>query len=293
MHACMLSVLIVNWNTRELLRSCLSSLAAHPPREEHEIIVVDNASADESARMVREAFPAVRLLANQRNEGYARGNNQAFAAASGEWLLTLNPDTEVTEGALQTALETLELRPEYGCLGAQLVHPDGRVQRSVRGWPSFWGIVGEATGLANRFPASRLGSYRLPAFDYTREGPAPQPMGTFLLFRRRALEEVGDPRRPFDEAFPIFFNEVDLLYRLAKAGWPCLYTPRVKIVHHGAESTKLVRKSMIWESHRSLLRFLRKHHRSALDRIGVALLAPVIHFAAFVRARGYHAGFGA
>jgi GT2 family glycosyltransferase len=286
-----LSVLIVNWNTRDLLLACLASLQRFPPKEDHEVIVVDNASTDGSADAIRSAFPDVKLVQQERNLGYAAGNNAAFAVATGEWLLTLNPDTELTEPILDEAIAILQANPKAGALGIKLVGQDGHVQRSVRGFPTFLGIFGDLTGLARLFPRTNLGSYRLPAFDYELEQPAPQPMGTFLLFRRSALEAVGDPRKPFDEGFPIFFNEVDLLFRMSRAGWYTLYTPRVKIKHWGGESTRQVRKSMIWESHKSLLRFFRKHYRTPLNAPLLALLSLVVYAGAFVRARGYHAGF--
>ncbi|MEA2552266.1 MAG: hypothetical protein QOJ65_442 [Fimbriimonadaceae bacterium] len=289
----MLSVLIVNWNTREHLRACLHSIHQFSPIEPFEIIVLDNASTDGSATMVREKFPDVKLLASDKNTGYAKGNNLAFAKAQGEWLLTLNPDTEFVDDSLQRSLEILRARPHAGALATRLVHPDGATQKSVRGWPSATGMIGDLTGLGIRLPDSKLGSYRLPDFDYEKEQVAPQPMGTFLLFRREALAAVGDPKKPFDESFPIFFNEVDLLYRMREAGWECLYSPSVRVVHHGGESTKQVRKSMIWESHRSLVRFLKKHYRTPLNAPGLALLAGFIYAAAFVRARGYDAGFSA
>jgi GT2 family glycosyltransferase len=287
----MLSILIVNWNTRSFLHACLTSIFGFPPRDPYEVVVVDNASKDGSAAMVREQFPDVKLIESPVNSGYAAGNNLAFEHAAGDFLLTLNPDTVLEDDSLQKSWEMLRKRPQYGCLAVRLVGVDGRTQRSVRGFPTFLGLLGDLTGLGARTPGSRLDAYRLAAFDYDREGPAPQPMGTFLMFRREALEAVGDPRRPFDERFPIFFNEVDLLYRLHRAGWPCLYTPEAHVVHHGGESTKLVRKSMIWESHRSLLRYMRKHSGSLPTSVGVALLAPIVYGAAFVRARGYHAGF--
>jgi GT2 family glycosyltransferase len=289
----MLSILIVNWNTKDLLRKCLASILAHPSRHSYEVIVVDNASSDGSADMVSNEFPQVKLIASKSNTGYARGNNLAFEKATGAWLLTLNPDTEFVDDSLDRAIETLEAHPRYGCLGARQVGLDGKTQRSVRGFPTLLGILGELTRLAGLAPRSALGSYRLPAFDYETEQPAPQPMGTFLLFRRQALEEIGDPKHPFDEGFPIFFNEVDLLYRLEQAGWGCLYAPSVRILHHGGESTKQVRKSMIWESHRSLVRFLRKHYRTRWNAPALALVAGIIYAGAFVRARGYDAGFRA
>lgn len=286
----MLSVLIVNWNTRSHLEICLKSLRAHPPQEPMEIIVVDNASTDGSAEMVARDFPEVQLIQPGFNTGYAAGNNLAFAVAQGEWLLTLNPDTELRPGVLQGAIDALRAQPKFGVLSVPFQLPSGEIQASVRGFPSFWGIVGQFTGLARRSPHGALGSYLLPAFDYAASGPAPQPMGTFLLFRREALAAIGDVKAPFDENFPIFFNEVDLLYRLAQEGWPAWYQAGLTIAHHHGASTRQVRPSMIWESHRSLLRYFSKHTRG-FARLGLPLLAILVGLAAFVRARGYHAGF--
>lgn len=284
----MLSVIIVNWNTRDLLRRCLSSLRAHPPKSSFEVIVVDNASSDGSADMVAQEFPEVCLLRSQTNLGYAAGNNLAFSVACGEWLLTLNPDTELIDDSLDFAVRSLEERPAYGALGAKQILPDGTVQRSVRGFPTYLSLLGELGG-----PFRRLfNSYRLDDFDYDKLQDAPQPMGTFLLLRRAALASIGDPARPFDERFPIFFNEVDLLYRLQKAGWKCLYNPEVRILHVGGESTKQVRSSMIWESYRSLLRYMRKHHGRWWQLPAVGLLAALGFAATWIRARGYHRGFG-
>jgi len=289
----MLSVLIVNWNTRDLLDACLSSLERFPPNEPMEVIVVDNASKDGSADMVRTKHPKVTLIEPGANTGYARGNNLAMAAAAGDWLLTLNPDTEVYEGTLQTAIDKLSSNPTFGALGAKQIHTDGTTQHSVRGFPTVSGIFADITGVGRD-------TYRLKNFDYTKEQPAPQPMGTFILFKREALEAVSggagvqrasqpsaDQLMPFDERFPIFFNEVDLLYRLHKAGWPAMYSPDVKILHHGAEGTKQVRKNMIWESHRSLARFLEKHHPS----LWLPLVQGLIWLGALIRAKGVHAGF--
>ncbi|MBX3096343.1 MAG: glycosyltransferase family 2 protein, partial [Fimbriimonadaceae bacterium] len=253
----LLSVLIVNWNTRDHLERCLASLFRNPSVFPTEIIVVDNASNDGSAEMVQSQFPFVTLISPGNNTGYAAGNNLAFAVAEGEYLLTLNPDTELTSGALDAALGCLIAKKNAGVVGARLILPDGSVQRSVRGFPSLLGVFGALSGLD--WMGGPLASYSLPEFNYERAGPAPQPMGTFLLFRRNALEEIGDSRKPFDEAFPIFFNEVDLLKRLADRGWKSWYEPRAVVHHHHGASTKQVKASMIWESHRSLVRYFRKH----------------------------------
>lgn len=279
----MLSILIVNWNTRELLHECIQSVERFPPSSDYETIVVDNASTDGSAEMVRENFPNVRLIASQVNTGYAKGNNLAFEAASGEFLLTLNPDTEFRDDSLDRAISVLKTNPRYGVFGARQIGLDGSTQASVRGFPTLGGIAADLVGMKN--------SYRLQDFDYESEQPAPQPMGTFLLFRREALEAVGDPRKPFDESFPIFFNEVDLLYRLQEAGWPCLYSPQIRVIHHGGEGTKQVRKAMIWESHKSLVRFMRKHLLRWWNAPLYWLVFAVIYVGAFARTRGYSAGF--
>jgi GT2 family glycosyltransferase len=248
---------------------------------------VDNASSDGSAEMVAHQFPSIRLIASELNTGYARGNNLAFELARGEWLLTLNPDTELIDDSLDRAVEILAKHSTAGALGVRQVGLDGKTQQSIRGFPSVRGILGDLLGIR------AWDSYRMRGFDYEREQEAPQPMGTFLLFRREALASIGDPMHPFDESFPIFFNEVDLLFRLSRKGWKCLYTPQARILHHGGESTKLVRKSMIWESHKSLLRFFRKHYGTGIAKLGLPLLALVLYAAAFVRAKGYHAGFRA
>src|SRR5688500_9848020 len=130
----MLSVLIVNWNTKDLLLACLDSLLRFPPEEPMEVIVVDNASTDGSAEAISQKREVVRdkgiefeFVASEKNLGYAKGNNEAFARARGEWLLTLNPDTQVFEGTLQKSIDTLKRRPKDAALGAKLVSPDGTV----------------------------------------------------------------------------------------------------------------------------------------------------------------------
>ena len=287
----MLSILLVNWNTKDLLGACLASIYSQPPTEPFEVIVVDNASSDGSAEMVAEKFPQVELILPGKNTGYAAGNNLAFAAAKGEWLLTLNPDTEIMKGAFDAALQVLKAHPKAAALGVKQIGVDGKVQASVRGFPTLRGVLGDVTGLGKVFRRSKLGSYRLQDFDYELEQVAPQPMGTFLLFRRAALEAVGDPKKPFDEGFPIFFNEVDLLYRLKNAGWDCLYSPSATIKHFGGESTKQVKKNMIWESHRSLVRFFEKHYRTPGTAPFMPLFRGFVYLGAFVRARGMHDGF--
>lgn len=240
--------------------------------------------------MIREEFPRVLCIEPGRNTGYARGNNIAFRAARGTFLLTLNPDTEFHDDSVQKSVDWLKNHPHVGALGIRQILPDGSTQSSVRGFPTALGIVGSLLRLDRIFPSSAIGSYTLPAFDYRTTQPAPQPMGTFLLFRREALAAIGDASSPFDEAFPIFFNEVDLLKRLSEGGWPCWYLAEAEVLHHHGSSTRQVKKSMIWESHRSLMRYFSKHWRGSA-RLMLVPVKTVVFAAAFLRARGTHAGF--
>jgi len=266
-----------------LLRSCLQSLRRYPLREPMEVWVLDNASCDGSAQMVQQEFPEVRLIVSDCNLGYAAGNNMLIQKAQGEYLLLLNPDTEVTEGALDTALRYMQAHPEVGALGAKLIHPDGRVQRSVRAFPEPQAVLWEYLGLARLFPRSRrFGAYRMTWFTYEQIAEVDQPMGTFLMLSRRAVEDVG----LMDEQFPIFFNEVDWCYRAKARGWKIVFHPEVVIVHHGGASTRQIRPQMIWESHRSLQKFYQKHYRHRLAKPVYGWIIASISLNAWLRTLG-------
>ena len=221
---------------------------------------MDNASSDTSSEAVTDRFPQVQLITNQDNAGYACGNNQAMKAARGAYILLLNPDVLLPEGGLARACAFMEAHPDAGALGVRQVHPDGRLQCSVRGFPTPVAVLWELIGLSRILPRSRtFGAYRMTWFDYDRVEEVDQPMGTFLLLRRAAIEQVGF----LDEAFPIFFNEVDWCLRCKRAGWKIYFTPEVEIIHYGGASTAQVGASMAWESRRGLLTFYGKHYRSA------------------------------
>ena len=275
----LLSICLVNWNTREYLRACLQSIRNTVADLDREVIVVDNASADGSAAMVAEEFPEVALIANEENLKYARGNNQALEAATGRFRLLLNPDVVLLPGAVAELLTALDRHPKAGAVAPKLVHPDGSPQLSCRTFPNPSAIAYEALGLARLFPRSRrFGAYRMSWWDHDDERRVDQPMASALMLRAAALDEAG----LFDEAFPIFFNDVDLCRRMLDAGWEAWFTPQAEVIHHVGGSTRQVRRAMIAESHRSLLRYYEKHYRGrvspaayhgarALIRLGGAL----------------------
>ncbi|MES2465543.1 MAG: glycosyltransferase family 2 protein [Armatimonadota bacterium] len=282
-----LSVCIVNWNTKGDLQSCLQALQRYPYSEgSQEVIVVDNASSDGSAQMVRDAFPAVRLIANTTNRNYAPGTNQAMAAAAGEYLLLLNPDARITSGALDTLVGFLQEHPEAGAVAAKLVHEDGTVQRSVRGFPAPAAVLWDVLKLPRLFPS--LGTYRQVQFDYEKTGPAPQPMTSCLLLTRRAYEKVG----PMDERFPLYFNDVDWCLRARKQGIGIWYTPDAVAIHGYGGTTKSVRKAAVWESHRALLRFWGKHYRETTPRVLYVIMKAIVTLGAWVRTKRWGESLG-
>ena len=255
-----LSIAIVNWNTRDLLVQALTSIFAGTTLPV-EVIVVDNASTDASADAVAAGFPQVQLIPNADNVGYAQGNNQALTAAHGAYILLLNPDVIIPAGGLERAVQFMEAHPEAGALGVRQVHPDGSLQRSVRGFPSPVSVLWELLGLSRLFPGSkRFGAYRMTWFNYDCELAVDQPMGTFLMLSACALARVG----LLDEAFPIFFNEVDWCLRCRQAGMQIYFTPDVEIVHYGGASTAQVGAAMAWESRNGLLKFYAKHYPEPL-----------------------------
>ena len=260
----------------------MESVRENPTTGDCEIIVVDNASGDASAEMVRELFGQVMLIANVENLGYAEANNQGIRASSGEYILLLNPDTEVKRGALDALVSFARRRPDAAAIGCRLVTPQGQVQDSCRGFPSPLGVLFEYTRLSRVFPKSKLfGAYRMTYFNYTCEAEVDQPMGSCLLISRSAVDDVGE----FDKDFRIFFNEVDWCYRARQRGWKIWFTPDAEVVHHGAASTGLVKPEMAVESHRGLRRFYEKHYKHRLPTVVYRLIMAAIGMNSFFSSR--------
>lgn len=287
----MLSICIVSWNTRDYLDACLTSIRKAPDDVSREVIVVDNASEDGTVQMVERNHPEVRLIANDENLGYAAANNQAIEAAVGEHVLLMNPDIVVHDGALDALADLLERRPEAGAVAPRLILPDGSVQASCRSFPTPDVVLYEALGLSRLFPRSRtFGRYRMTWWDYDDERRVDQPMASALLIRGEALADVEG----MDEDFPIFFNDVDLCLRLREAGWETWYTPAASMDHVGGASTSQAPRRMLVESHRSFLRFYRKHYRGRICPVSYqgALLLLGIGFRVRLLLHSLRSGFG-
>ena len=286
-----LAVCLVNWNTREHLRRCLESLREHAADLRPQVVVVDNASADGSAELVREAFPEVTLLANAENRGYAAGNNQALDAAPADYKLLLNPDVQVQAGSVQYLVRFLEEHPAAAAVAPRLRYPDGRVQLTCRTFPTPDTVWYDALLLSRLFPRSRtFGKYRMTWWDYADERQVEQPMASALLLRAAALAQVGG----FDESFPLFFNDVDLCRRLRDAGWEIWFTPRAEMIHAHGASTAQVWGEALNQSYRGFVGFYEKHYRGRVCPVSYwsarALLAAGFTVRRWARALGRRGG---
>lgn len=274
-----LSILIVNWNARDLLGRCLESLPVSAAEDlVTEVWVVDNASTDGSADFLHSAFPEVCLIANSENLGFAAANNQAAMKASGRYLLLLNPDTEVLPGALSSLVAYADAHPEIGVLGPRLLNRDGSLQRSC--WRSY---PGPSMALIDALylwkvpwiPIARLSEYRPDELVEPRD--VDHLLGACLLIRREAWQDVG----PLDEGYFLFLEETDWCWRAKRAGWRVVYYPHAAIIHHGQHSTRQYPARNLPHLYRSYCRFYRKHHPER--GLGLSALKAVIALASTLR----------
>lgn len=264
-----LSIVIVNWNVRELLRRCLASIfAADLPSLE--VIVVDNASSDGSVEMIRAGFPQVVLIANPKNIGFPAGNNQGFAASRGRFVMTLNPDTEIVGDALARMVAYLEAHREVGALGPQLLDPAGTLQSSRRRFPTLATALFESTWLQGLAPRRVLRRY------YVEDVPADAAQevdwltGACILVRREVLQSAGG----FDEGFFMYSEELDWCRRIRLAGWTIVYLPEARVIHHVGKSSDQAVAARHIHFNTSKVRYFRKHHgRAAAFALRLFLLA--------------------
>lgn len=253
-----LSIVIVNWNTAALLDACLRSVAAELERSElrGEVFVVDNASTDESVTMVRTQHPAVHLIANTHNPGFAGGNNQALALAQGRYSLLLNPDTVVLPDGLGALVRFMDAHPEAGAAGSRLLNADGTLQPSCSPEPR---LAGEFARMFHLDAAVQYGVYWMHQWpvDAAREVDVVQ--GASLIVRRAVLEQVG----PLDPGYFMYSEEVDWCTRIRRAGWRIYWVPQSQVIHYGGQSSKQVKTAMFLQLYRAKIQYFRKHWSAA------------------------------
>jgi GT2 family glycosyltransferase len=263
-----LSIIILSWNVRELLRKCLASLPWNDPQVE--VIVVDAGSADGSAEVARVEFPAARLIAQTENLGYTRGNNIGLRAATGRYLLILNPDTELVGDALAQMLAYMDSHLKVGVLGPQLISADGAAQSTRRRFPTLATAFFESTWLQPLAPRAILRHFYVEDLPNEAISDVDWVMGAALLVRREAYGQVGG----LDEGFFMYSEEVDWCRRMKAAGWQVVYFPPARIIHHEGRSSEQVPAATHIRFNASKVRYFRKYHGwLAAEALRVFLLA--------------------
>jgi hypothetical protein len=248
----MLSVIIVSYNTKDILCNCLQALFEHSKGVDMEVVVVDNDSRDGSAAMVRNEFPSVRLIENQVNTGFAAANNQAYALSRGKYIILLNPDAYLKHGSIAGAVEFMERTPGCGLCGGKIISPQGRLEPSARRFPSISSKLLTLSGISGKFPHSPiLNHHEFGGFAHDRPVEVDWVPGTFTIIRRSMLEAIGF----FDERFYLYYEETDLCRRAKKAGWKIFFIPSAEVMHIGGASSKTRKEKAYDENAAQVLSF--------------------------------------
>lgn len=250
-----LSIIIVSWNTKEVLRQCLQSVAVGLGALRAEVFVVDNASHDGSPEMVREVFPHFRLLENERNLGFAAANNQAIALATGRYILLLNPDTVIHGAVLSESWKYMETHSDVGAMGCRVLNADGSVQLTCGQYPSLWNLVLLSSGLFRcRWPAF-LGRYQMLDWDRNSERDVETITGCYMFCRAEVVRAVG----MLDESFFCYGEETDWCRRFTDAGAVLRFAPVGEITHYGSLSSRQCNHRRDLMLTDGLIRLHRKH----------------------------------
>lgn len=250
------SIIIVNWNTCDILQDCLKSVYEQTKDLSFEVIVVDNASSDDSVEVIKRDFPQVVLIENPENRGFATANNQGVAISKGRYILLLNSDTVVLDGAIQKTIAFADRHPEAAVVGCKVLNPDRTIQPTCFVFPSLLNLFLSATYLYKVFHRSRFfGQERMTWWDRSDVRGVDVVTGCFMLVRREAIDQLG----MMDEEYFMYAEETDWCYRFKKAGWKILFTPDPQIIHLGGQSSQKVKSEMVLQLRASRLLFLKKH----------------------------------
>ncbi|CAH1208383.1 N-acetylglucosaminyl-diphospho-decaprenol L-rhamnosyltransferase [Paenibacillus allorhizoplanae] len=254
-----LSIIIVNYKTKDLTLACIESVFSSTTSYNYEIILIDNASNDGTIQSVNEQFPQVVTITNTENVGFSRANNQGIRIAKGSYVLLLNSDTIVQRDTLDIMLRFMDENPIVGASGCKIVLPDGSLDKACkRGFPTPSASFYYAFGFAKLFPKiHRFNQYQLGYLDADQQYPIDSLVGAFMLVRRETIEHVG----MLDEEFFMYGEDIDWCYRIKEAGWVNYYYPKTQIVHHKGASSRRKPYKIIYEFHRAMILFHNKHYR--------------------------------
>ena len=268
------SIIIVNWNTRDILRNCLRSIYEQTNEIDFEVIIVDNASTDGSVEMVKRDFPQAALIENMENRGFAAANNQGLKISKGRYVLLLNSDTVILDNAITKTVTFADSHPEAAVVGCRVLNPDKTLQFTCFMFPSLLNMFLSSTYLYKLFPRSKFfGREQMTWWDRNDIREVDVVTGCFMLVRKKAIEQVG----MMDEQFFMYAEETDWCYRFKEAGWKVFFAPVAEIIHFGGQSSRQVREEMLIRLKLSILRFMRKH--SSLLKYLLACCLMVVFYA--------------
>jgi GT2 family glycosyltransferase len=260
-----LSIVIVAWNAKHYLELCLESLAKDPPRRSMEVLVVDNASADDTIEMVEGKFPWVKLIKSKENLGFSKGNNVAIRQAQGRYIALVNPDVIVFPGCLDALADFLDENPKVGNVGPRVFNPDMTQQSTCRRFPTLWNNVCSATGLATKFQKSRFfAGEHMFYFSHDRTIAVNVIVGCFSMIRRETFDQVG----LLDEDLFMYGDDVDWCHRAWNAGWQVMFYPGARAIHDRGKTTAPFPVRFAIAQQRSVLVYWTKHH-SFLGVLGI------------------------
>jgi len=256
-----LSIIIINWNTKELIKKCLNSVLKYTSFTDYQLIVIDNNSSDGSQKFLSDFCLQnklnLKIILNNQNKGFAQAVNQGLKIAQGEYILLLNPDTEIKEKTLSEVIDFISLDKSIGILGGKILNPNGSHQPSVRSFPTLSSQIFILLKLHHFFRNKAVKKYLVIDFDYSKTQEVDQVMGAFFLIRRKVIEQIGY----FDDKFFLWFEEVDFCKRAKDTGWKILYCHKIEIIHCGGASFS--QKSSFrnqCQFNKSLLYYFKKHH---------------------------------
>jgi GT2 family glycosyltransferase len=273
-----LSIIIVNYKAQKFLRPCLESVYVQTQSLPFEVWMVDNHSGDASISIVRECFPEVLLIENDVNVGFAKANNQAIARCAGDYILLLNPDTEIMENAIGRTLEFMHANWNIGICGCKVLNPDRSLQLACRRTIPTPGVAFfRLTGLSRIFPKNKIiARYNLTYLNPDESHDVDAVSGAFLMIRKAVIDDIG----LLDERFFMYGEEMDWCARTKNAGWRVVYCPHGEILHYKGECSRFNSRKAAFEFYRSMYLFHKKHFSqyynpviNAIIYLGIALKA--------------------
>lgn len=254
-----ISIIIVNYNTSALTLQALESIFTSETNYRYEVILIDNASLDDSVESVRRQFAQVHIMQNGTNVGFATANNQGIRISSGRYILLLNSDTQLERDTIQLMVAFMGEHPTVGASGCRVLLPDGRLDAACkRGFPTPMTSLFYVSGMARLFPSSAvINRYHMGHLSSDDVNPVDAIVGAFMLVRRNAIDEVG----LLDEGYFMYGEDIDWCFRIKQAGWQIFYYPSAHIIHHKGGSSPRKQARLVREFYRAMLLFYKKHYQ--------------------------------